>query len=304
MIKISVLIGTRNRPEALKRCLMSVLEQDYSNFEVLILDDASDSCNICDCIRGFVDSRVWCFRVPQSLGVAGGRNLLMELAQGDVFCVIDDDAYFDDSLALTRIAEIFARNPDIGIVAVKVINHQNDKTELLVPFPKLVLKRRPGLVNEARDVSYFLGTCHAIRREVIGACGPYQPDLVYGEEELDLSYRVVEAGFRIRYVPDIVVHHYPQSSVVKGHNLNHPELYYHIRNRIMLARKYLPLPFAAFYLVFWVLRCFVFALRSGALQEFGKGVTAGIQLARQTARTPLSRHAVRYLCEHYGRLWF
>lgn len=303
--KISVLIGTRNRPEALIRCLRSVLAQDYPNFEVLVLDDASDAYNVCEFLQELANSRIRCFRVPEPLGVAGGRNRLMELAEGDVFCVIDDDAYFDDLQALNKIANIFIRNADVGIVAVKVIDHQDKKTSLLVPFPKWALICHPGLVDEETDVSYFLGTCHAIRRKVIQVCGLYQSELMYGEEELDLSYRAVEAGFRIRYIPEITVHHCPQDSVVKSHKfMRRPELYYHVRNRILLARKYLPLHFATFYIIFWMLRSFISALRSGTVMELIQGIVAGIQFAKKAKRTPLSQEAIGYLRKHHGRLWY
>ncbi len=303
--RISVLIGTRNRPEVLKRCLRSILEQDYINFEVLVLDDASDSLSVCDLIREFKDSRIRCFRAHAPLGVAGGRNRLMELAEGDVFCVIDDDAYLDDPQALSKIAEVFSRNPDVGIVAVKVIDHRGRKTGLLLPFPKWALIHRPSLADEETDVSYYLGTCHAIKRRVIEVCGPYRPDLVYGGEELDLSYRAVQAGFRIRYIPDIIAHHYPQDSVVKNSaRLKNPELFYHVRNRFLLAKKYLPIRFAIFYLPFWMLIYLIFAFQSRAISDFGRGVWAGIQLARKAERTPLSRQSIGYLRKHYGRLWY
>lgn len=305
ILTISVLIGTRNRPEALKRCLKNVLSQDYPNFEVLILDDSSDSCDICDLIRGLINSRVRCFRAPQPLGVAGGRNWLMELAKGDVFCVIDDDAYFDSPYALTRIAEVLSRNPDIGIIAVKVVDYRDGKRELLVPFSKWALFRHPDLIDREVDVSYFLGTCHAIRRKVIEICGPYQSDLIYGEEELDLSYRAVQNGFRIRYIPDVIVHHYPHSSVVKSlWSMKHPELYYHTRNRILLASKYLPFRYLFFYISFWLLRCFLFALQNWAFPEFLGGFVAGIRMVRKVKRVPLNSRAVMYLRQHYGRLWY
>lgn len=41
MLKISVLIGTRNRPEVVRRCIDSVMLQDYESLEVIVLDDAS-----------------------------------------------------------------------------------------------------------------------------------------------------------------------------------------------------------------------------------------------------------------------
>ena len=44
---VSVLIGTRNRPQPLLRCLNSILSQNYPKLEVLVLDDCSQEYNIC-----------------------------------------------------------------------------------------------------------------------------------------------------------------------------------------------------------------------------------------------------------------
>ncbi len=77
-----------------------------------------------------------------------------------------------------------------------------------------------------------------------------------------------------------------------------------VRNRIFLARKYLPFPFVFFYLAFWLFWLLIFAMRSGTLPAFIQGVKAGVRLAKQTARTPLNQEAIKYLREHFGRLWY
>ena len=305
-MKVSVLIGSRNRPHVLSRCLESVLSQDYSDFEVLVLDDASDEVDLCRALmERFNDPRLRCLRSDIQLGVAGGRNRLMSEATGDILCIIDDDAYFEDSSAISHFVKAFCSDESIGIVACKVVDHRRGNSNLLVPFPRRWRQRKPDIVERAQYVSYYLGGCHAIRREVIERCGMYATELMFGEEELDLSYRVVAAGYRIYYEPAIVVHHYPQASVLaKDKQGDAKELYYHIQNRFYLAYKYLPLRYVPVYLGIWLGQYLVKAVQNRTPGAFFVGIRDGILRLKKYRRTPLDEQAQRYLREHYGRLWY
>ena len=307
-MRVSVLIGSRNRLGVLIRCLQSVLHQDYSDFEVLVLDDASDEVDLCRVLMDhFKDPRLRCLRSNTHLGVAGSRNLLTRMATGEVFCFIDDDAFFESSNALTRFVKSFSIHKSIGIVACKVVNHCGNNSNLLVPFSKRWLRRKPDLIGKGQFVSYYLGTCHAIKREVFERCGPYKDDMMFGGEELDLSYRAINAGYYVYYEPSIVVHHYPQTSVVGAGDRKKKEskeLYYSIRNRYYLAYRYLPLRYIPSYLIVWTSYYFWEALRGGYLRAFFHGLWAGIQQFRENHRDALSNQAQSYLRGHYGRLWY
>src|SRR3546814_7175143 len=90
-LKVSVQIATRNRLKPLCRAISSVLSQDYPEFEILVLDDASDSANVCEAVRAaFSDPRIRCFRNEEWSGIAAARSRMMELGDGDIYCSIDD----------------------------------------------------------------------------------------------------------------------------------------------------------------------------------------------------------------------
>lgn len=305
-MKVSILIGSRNRPDVLSRCLQSALAQDYAPFEILVLDDASDQFRLDGLIVSkFQDRRLSCFRTERSLGVAGGRNFLMRQATGDIFCLIDDDAYFADSSCVKQIVEAFERYPGMGVLATQVIDHRAGEMSLLVPFSQAWRIKRPNLLTETQLVSYYLGTCHAIRRCVIEASGGYQNDLMFGEEELDLSYKAIGLGFQIMYLPNVIVHHHPQPSAIGGGSeKSHSELYYHVRNRFFLSYKYLPAIYIPVYLAVWITIYGLQAVKLNALKEFLLGISAGVKLLTRLERTPLDPQAVHYLKTHYGRLWY
>jgi len=304
-IKVSILIGSRDRVEVLTRCLESVLTQDYDSLEILVLDDNSSRYHLDELLAAkFQDARLRYFRSDKSLGVAGGRNFLMQQTTGDIFCIIDDDACFTDRHSVAQFIKTFEDYPCVGILATKVIEYRSSQVGLLIPFSQHWCKRRPHLIEERGLVSYYLGTCHALRRQVIEQCGNYQGDLMFGEEELDLSYRAIEQNFELMYLPDVVIHHYPQSSVVGQQGCRHrSELYYHVRNRFFLSYRYLPARYIPVYLTIWLSVYGVRALKSGAIEDFLAGIGAGWELISTLQRTPLSPKAIQYLKTHYGRLW-
>jgi GT2 family glycosyltransferase len=303
---VSVLINTRNRPEPLLRCLKSVFSQDFNDFEVLVLDDASRE-DILGLLREAVlDQKLRCFRSEHSLGVSGGRNFLMRRARGEIFIVIDDDAVFAGEESIRNTTDHFLESPDVGILAFKIMRHKDGNIDLEVPFSQRCRKKLPQLYGESRLVSHYIGAGHALCRGVIEQCGLYQENLFFGEEELDLSYRVIQAGLKILYTPLIIVHHYPETSVLSDDPGKRAamELQLHVRNRIWLAYKHFPFPYLPVYLLVWISYWGVQAVKKRRMRAFLGGVRAGIRGLGKLPRTPLDKRAIGYLKNNWGRLWY
>jgi GT2 family glycosyltransferase len=301
---VSVLIGSRNRPQALARCLRSVLELSYPRKEVVVLDDAS-TMNLAEaCAAESRGATIRWLRSETRLGVAGGRNLLISKASGDIVVFIDDDAVFEDAGALDGVVRHFSANPSLGTVAFKIVVLENGRLDLKVPFSRRARKKNPRLSEEPTLVSYYLGGGHAIRKEVFSRCGLYQEDLIFGGEELDLAYRQVQQGYKLLYAPEILVHHFPEKPVIQAGGEARSELYYTLRNRIWLAYKYLPMPYLATYVGVWTLYFLAVALRQGRVGEFVRGVGVGFASLNGLPRVRLNREALRYLRMNHGRLWY
>ena len=79
--KISVIVPVHNTESFLRNCLDSIVEQSYSNLEILLVDDGSTdrSGSICD-IYAAMDSRIRVFH-QQNNGVAAARNIEKEPSQ-------------------------------------------------------------------------------------------------------------------------------------------------------------------------------------------------------------------------------
>ena len=302
----SVLIGSRNRPTTVLAAVKSALVQSVQDVEVLVLDDCSEEASAYPlAIAQLNDERVRLLRSARSLGVAGGRNLLEQAARASVLIILDDDAVFDDVEAIARLVSIIEHEPNVGIVAVKVRDFRNGKESLLVPFSRAFLHLDPKQVDRAQDVAYYVGTCHAVTRKCLEACGGYRDDMVYGSEELDRSYRAIQQGYRIQYAPEVVISHHPAPSVVVQQSQHNGEVYHDLRNRYYIAYRYLPWQYALSYETVWTVRTLVRCLARRQLFDWLHTLHGVRAWARKnTTRQPLNAQQVAYVKEHHGRLWY
>ncbi len=112
-MKFSVILPIYKVEKYLHECVDSILNQTFTDFEVILVDDGSpDSCpQICDEYAA-KDARV---KVVHKIngGLASARNAGLEVAQGDYVCYVDSDDYLIDNKVLERLAEKTESNPDI-----------------------------------------------------------------------------------------------------------------------------------------------------------------------------------------------
>jgi len=304
--RVSVMVLTRNRLDVLRTCVMSILGQRFQDMELVVLDDASDMDDTAATIaREFADSRIRAFRAKVPFGVAGGRNFLMEQSRGEILVSIDDDAVFVGDHALDEAWSAFERCTETAAVAFRVTNVVHGVRRLNVPFSRRALSRQPVLAVRPSRVAYYVGAGHAVRKRFIQAHGGYRGDMIFGAEELDLAYRIIQNGYCITYEPAIEVDHFPMPSVVgEACKRQSTELFYYMRNRAYLAYRYLPWRYAIPYLGIWTLRYALDSLRNNNLSDFIWGVVAPPRFLRGVEREVLDRAALTYLMKHGGRLWY
>lgn len=102
-MKLSIIVPVFRTEKYLVQCVESVLSQDYSNFELILVDDGSDdnSPTICD-EYALKDSRVIVFHQNNS-GPSAARNAGICLATGDYILFLDSDDYWDEKNALSQL---------------------------------------------------------------------------------------------------------------------------------------------------------------------------------------------------------
>ena len=84
-IKVSVLIPVYNGAPFLKEALDSILNQTFTDFELILLNDASPD-NSEEIIKQYNDDRIRYYRNKKNLGISASRNKLMDLEIGRASC--------------------------------------------------------------------------------------------------------------------------------------------------------------------------------------------------------------------------
>ncbi len=116
MVKVSVLTAVYNTPEQyLREAIESILAQTYTDFEFVILNDASPDENVEKVVKSYNDKRIRYYKNEQNLGISLSRNKLIDLADGEYLAVFDhDDISLPDRLQ--KQAEFLDSHPDVGVV--------------------------------------------------------------------------------------------------------------------------------------------------------------------------------------------
>lgn len=112
-MKFSVILPIYKVEKYLHECVDSILDQTYTDFEIILVDDGSpDSCpQICDEYAA-KDARVKVLHKDNG-GQASARNAGLDIAKGEYICFVDSDDYWIDNTVLERIAAKTVSVPDI-----------------------------------------------------------------------------------------------------------------------------------------------------------------------------------------------
>lgn len=119
-LKVSVIIVTYNRADFLSRAINSVLLQDFKDFELLIIDDASTDKTE-SVVSNFNDCRIKYFKNEKNLGISKSRNKGVCLANGEYVAMLDSDDYWLSKDKLTKQVYILESDQSIGIVGTAIL---------------------------------------------------------------------------------------------------------------------------------------------------------------------------------------
>lgn len=281
-LRATVVITTKNRRDELREALPLVLAQTEP-VEVLVIDDGSDD-DTSEMVRNeFPEVRLE--RSSRSLGLIAQRTRAASLASAPILVSLDDDARLVSARTVEQTLEDFD-DERIGAVAIPFVDIRTTATV-----------RQVAPDDSGRWVtSSYIGTAHAVRRDVFLALGGYRSELVQMGEEPDFCLRLLDAGYAVRLGRADKLNHLesPKRSLPRIVALGR-------RNDLLHAFWNVPMPFVLVRLAKVTLHSlwFAFAWRQprAVLAGLARGYRDGLRTLR--SRQPVARDT--YRLDHHIR---
>lgn len=180
-MKASIIVPAFNSEKTIQKCLDSLVNQQYNDaFEIIIVNDGSTDRTE-EIAKKYCDQNQNVILVNQkNLGVCKARNQGIKLSRGEIIVNMDSDC----------------------------VSNQNWLTQLAAPFAT-------PQIGAVSSYGAFGGTSTAFRRSVLKKIGLYDTKFFYYREDTDMTFRVIEAGFEFKSLPQNFVHIAPEK-VPKG----------------------------------------------------------------------------------------
>jgi glycosyltransferase involved in cell wall biosynthesis len=207
----TIVIPTRNRPDMLRRAVLSACRQTFASFEIIVIDDASDQQGR-DVLKDFSAVAIRVLRMPERVGVAAARNVGIESAQGQYVSFLDDDDEYLPSFLEATASRLCHAAPNAGFswTGVKVIEYpKTDGSGHQVAHCSFDdVQNDPELLMD-RALSIGTGFGVTARVAVLRALGCFDPSL-HTVEDTDLFIRLLQHGYTPTIVPGVhvVIHNH------------------------------------------------------------------------------------------------
>jgi len=182
-MKVSVIIPTYNRAKLVKRAILSVLNQTYKDFELVVVDDGSFD-NTKDVLRSINDLRLKTIFLDKNMGVSAARNIGINESTGEVIALLDSDDEWLEKKLETHLAFhiqgqfIISQTEEVWIRKGKRVN------------PKNIHRKKAGWIFEpSLKLCLVSPSCVMFNRELIRQVGLFDENLA-ACEDYDMWLRV------------------------------------------------------------------------------------------------------------------
>jgi GT2 family glycosyltransferase len=254
-----VVLTAGRRPEELRAAADSLLGQQGVEVDVVVVGNG--------CTPAGVPAAARIVALERDEGIPAGRNAGVEHVRGELLFFLDDDASVAEPDALARVAAQFEGDPQLGLVQLGVAARDGGaRSRDWVP------RLRVGDPRRSSEITVVWEGAVAMRRSVFEQVGGWPAEFRFVHEGVDLGWRVMDAGHRMRYAGDIVVLHPSPTGTAHAYSY-----YFGARNRVWLARRYLPLPLGFIYVIAFALRTVPRLKTRRAVQEAARGYRDGVR---------------------------
>ena len=245
---VAVVTLNYNGSSFLQECIDSILDSDYSNFKVIVVDNGSQdkSLELLERLYGSND-KVIILKNKKNLGYSKGMNVGLDYGFNNLeadFCLVMNNDTFLDKHAINALVEVAQKDEKIGFVTGKVYYAYNPNV-----FQTVGKKSDPVLINGGHigrrevDKGQYDRDCELdfcddifwlVSKELYQKTGGYDPEFFLEAEDFDWQLRAKKYGFKIMYSHKAKLWHKESMTIGKSSPL---KAYYDARNPMIAIMK-------------------------------------------------------------------
>ena len=254
-MKLSVIIVNYNVKYFLEQCLLTVQKALIGiESEIFVVDNHSVDGSV-DMIRNSFPE-VKLIANEDNVGFAVANNQAIELTQGEYVLLLNPDTVVRED-SFSSCIEFMDSHSEAGALGVKMIDGKGNflpESKRGLPTPEVALYKMLGLnklfprskrfgkyhlgflgEDDINEVDVLAGAYMFIRKKVLDEIGLLDETFFMYGEDVDLSYRITEAGYKNYYFPSTSIIHYKGESTKKM-SVNYVFIFY--RAMVIFARKH------------------------------------------------------------------
>lgn len=204
MAEVSILVVNYNGAAIIEQCLDSVLNQQNIDFEILVIDNASQD-NSREVLDRYQD-KIRCVYSEENLGFGRANNVLAKEAQGKWLYLLNPDASLTCPDDLQKLKAFMLDNGEVGLAGTGIQNNDGKPTKPRYHYhaEDALLESRQKLPGQ---VAWVLGASMFIETAAFKAIGGFDDDFFLYGEEIDLCMRMRTAGYQVGYCDRVLVKH-------------------------------------------------------------------------------------------------
>ena len=242
---LSIITVNYNVKEFLQNLIHSIHKAAGSlSYEIIIVDNASSDGSVDFISDKFPEVKL--ISNNENLGFGKANNQGLKIAEGKFILLINPDAIVSED-TFTKMISFFETHPSVGLAGCKILNPDGTLqlacrrsfpgpwtsfckvTGLSSLFPNSGLFARYNLTykdeNESYEVDAISGSFMMMRKEVYENTGGFDEDYFMYGEDLDLCYRIQQAGYQVYYVHETQIIHYKGESTRRS-SLDETKFFY------------------------------------------------------------------------------
>ncbi|MBT8195965.1 MAG: glycosyltransferase family 2 protein [Bacteroidia bacterium] len=225
--KVSIIIPSKNEAEVLKKCIDSIIEKStYKNYEIIVIDNDSTEESfhkLTDQYKSNLNDRFQAIRLSIEFNFSTLMNVGVKRSSGDFVLLLNNDMEVITPNWIQNMLE-FAQLKDIGAVGAKLLYPNGTIQHSGTVIGLGGIAGHTFIGKEANDDGYFYAiksinnysavtaACLMIKKEKFEQVNGFEEKLPVEFNDVDFCLRVLEAGYRNVYLPNVELYHYESLS--------------------------------------------------------------------------------------------